>query len=302
MARFYTVPVVQLQSTTNNVPPQGVVNGGLTIACSFDCDEWLQNTTLPANATKLNLFPAGGWTTAKGSKGQITTDANNSLGSSNSHNRGFRHWLGVDANGNRSNSGGISLSWGETFSFNHGEHFWVRWYLRFEQGFTFPGVVGKAHYFKVLYFRQSVAEGGSNHSTFNLSDHDNISYYSQIGDFQTHQRTVPYGCGFLANHGDPSHGEWVCYELYLKRESSSIADDGQFKCWVQSQLVSDHSDVTYGAGMSGFLIGSNADGLPTDMPDRYVDYDNFIVTTQTPANRDTADNPMIGPIGWINPV
>ena len=80
---------------------------------SFDCPEWTQANGLGEAQVCLagdNIQGHGGWTTGLGKADQITTAANNPLGTG----RGFRHWRG-GANttdntiGANSNGGGRSL-------------------------------------------------------------------------------------------------------------------------------------------------------------------------------------------------
>jgi hypothetical protein len=267
--------------------PVQAQTAALPWSTTYDCPYWEQFQTGGLSCGDLIL--GGGWTTTNGSKEQITADANNPLGDPNS--KGQRHWIGSgNGTGENDNSGGLSIRF--TDSFGYGEEIWIRWYMRFEVGFTWAQYNG----FKMLYYRRQAAEGGGN-SNYILTAFwgDSIALALQMGDGRNIRAD---GHGFGVYPGDPSDGSWHSYETYMKRETSSNASDGKLKIWMNGTLVLDRSDLRHGLGMGGFLIGSNAKHFPLNTRDMYVDYDDFFVTTTTPTNRDAANNPMIGPIGW----
>jgi hypothetical protein len=263
---------------------------------TYDCDAWEQGQTLSCDGMTIN--DPGSYTDTEGRGSSIESAANNPAGDSNS--KALRQWFCGDDRGSGAGvncqSAGNIVSFADTFSF--GEEFWIRVYVRYQQGFTWSSYQGH----KYIYFRKASidipGEWGGHMQNYPNTAYDSIgdkfSFYSK-GSLR---RFECVGCGFRTYHGDPADGSWHSYEIYMKRESVSDAYDGLLRVWMNGILVINRSDVRHGAGLGGVTIGSNAKVFPPGDPDRYVDYDDIAITTTTPTNRDADDNPMIGPIGW----
>jgi hypothetical protein len=259
---------------------------------TYDCDTWAQGQTLSCDGMTVN--DPSSYTPTEGRGSSIESAANNPAGDSNS--KALRQWFCGDDRGQGAGvncqSAGNGVEFADTFGY--GQEFWIRLYIRYQQGFTWSNYQGH----KFIYFRRSIADGGGNQNYPNNAYdtiNDKFSYYTQSGDARRYECN---NCGFRTYHGDPANGSWHSYEMYMKRESSSGANDGLLKVWMNGTLILDRSDVRHGAGLRGVTIGSNAKYFPAGDPDRYVDYDDIAITTTTPTNRDAHGNPMIGPLGW----
>ena len=257
-------------------------SANLPWSTTYNCAEWVQGQSLSCDG----LSKAGDWTTSKGSREQITSEANYPGGAGG---KGQRHWIG-------GGNGGVNdLSGGTVIWFNSGQRdVWIRWYMRFQQGFRWSSYAG----FKVLYFQE---DGKVNNNYFQMAfTGGRVDYYTQYGDHQHYYPADGFGWTTLFPNG-VSDGSWHCYEVHIKSESGSGQSNGVFQAWVDGKLVINASNVDHGLAsrgksLTGFLIGSNAKYYPTGDPDRYVDYDDFMVTSSTPSNQDAQGNRMIGPL------
>jgi hypothetical protein len=95
-----------------------------------------------------------------------------------------------------------------------------------------------------------------------------------------------------------TQGAWTCYEMYVKLHAT--AGQAIFRIWKNGILV--HNDITHATFVNAtdtariVYVWSYWNG---NVPATQTDYlDDLIITSDTPANRDAADNPMIGPSDW----
>lgn len=259
-------------------------NADLPWTTSYNCTDWQQTSPISSNPNcdglikNLDSFPAG-------FPEQVTVNANFIGGAGG---KGQRHWL---CDGTNVNSGGTTV----TFNTSQTE-MWARWYMRFQPGFQWSSYQG----YKALYLNY----GGYNNLNYFMIAYnaDQLSYYTQFGD-ATHYNCD--NCGWLSLYGAQSDGSWHSFEIHVKSETSS-GNDGIYQLWVDGALKVDqrkvnHGLVSSGRTLSGFVIGSNAK-VPSNGVCNYVDYDDISVASSIPANRDSANNPMIGPIGWSGSV
>jgi hypothetical protein len=94
---------------------------------TFDCGEWSQATDW-GNLDCDGLVPASAGK-CDGSGGLITLDANNPEGGGG---KGLRHWVG---DGSNMHSGGIG------FMLQPQKELWIRWYMKYEEGFKWEALV-----------------------------------------------------------------------------------------------------------------------------------------------------------------
>jgi hypothetical protein len=238
---------------------------------TYNCAEWDQSKGTPSCD---GISPGGGWTTLNGNKEQITTDANNPGGGGG---KGERHWVGPDVDGAHQNSGGLVV----TFTSGVTEY-WVRWYMRFESGFTWnnPYING----YKVIYL--NTAAGLKNYILIGYGTNGSFCYRNQYPSNPAHSKNYcPSPSWGFSNiyGGNVSDGSWHCYEMHIKSESGYGIEDGVVEVWVDGirRLYStavDHGLIGAGLTQTGFLIGSNISGFLSTSVDMYVDYDDIAVS------------------------
>ncbi|MBJ6727572.1 hypothetical protein [Geomesophilobacter sediminis] len=259
---------------------------------TFNCADWTQTINPGTDPVCDGLTREGDWGPPTLTE-QITSTANNPNGGGG---KGQRHWLQGQGTGTCTqvdgNSGGtrIDFTTGST-------EMWVRFYLRFQAGFNWTDYEG----YKLIYFNH---DGYQNFNYFQIGEWGPEGYLDYVPQFGSpnqpahDQATV----GYVTTYGQPARGDWHCIELHIKSESGPGVTDGVAQIWVDGILKGDHHNVDHGFKsngwtISGFVIGSNIKCINGTTP-QYTDYDDISVTATTPANRDAAGNPMIGPIGW----
>jgi len=249
---------------------------------TYDCSEWTQGESVTCDEFTIG----GSWMTADGALEQIISEANYSDGNGG---RGQRHWYGP---GENDNSGGLDLP------FTNGQtEFWMRIYMRFEEGFYFDTYSG----LKYLYFRHS--DGAAhNYILIGMGTDGGIDYYTQVGGMSHYRNASNYGWEDI-HGGTTSDGTWHCYEIYIKSETGEGTNDGILRVWVDEELIIESTSVDHGLNSNSYeitsvLIGSNAKWIP-DEPDFYHDYDDIaICDVNGPAGgfiQDANGNDMIGP-------
>lgn len=233
----------------------------LTFGTTFDCPEWSQLSGTDPCTAGDGIGRYGNWTTSSGKGDQITSAANNPLGTG----RGFRHWRG---NGTNNQGGAISIS------FPPSRELWVRWYARFSQGFAWQN--GAPHYTKELYFHPG--ETGAMIPGFTSG-----TYY--IHSLAGSQNLLSSTTWANINGGSLGDGRFHCYEAYIKLDTDGR--NGATKLWLDGRLVADHSGLNLGTRgpFDSFTLGSNQDYVING--DHYTDYDDVAVSITG----------AIGPIG-----
>lgn len=255
---------------------------------TYNCPDWTQTINPSSNPVcdgLAHMLDSG----PPGLTEQITLAANNPNGAGG---KGQRHWMqgqGGSCTQVDGMSGGTRIDFSSAVT-----ELWVRFYLRFQPGFTWTNYQG----YKLLYFNH---DGYSNFNYFQIGEYGSdgsIDYYTQFGD-QTH---YPASVGYGTLYGSPASGAWHSIEVHLKSESASGAKDGVYQVWVDGVLKANYSNVNHGFKsnnwrISGFVIGSNIKCISGTSP-QYSDYDDIYVTSTTPSSSDAGGNRMIGPIGW----
>ena len=173
---------------------------------------------------------------------------------------------------------------------------WVRFYIRYEPGFTWDGLA----FNKLLYFfshdsssqYEAITGIDDNRMTIGLqggSDSESVPVASKVGGWDDW-----YKNGI-------SSGKWYCIEVYLKMDNGN--DNGIGRIWLDGILIAENKNVGWSnldhSGYKKFCFHPN-NAYPDNNRVMYVDYDEMVVYRQTPPNRDNSGNPMIGPIGTKN--
>ena len=202
---------------------------------------------------------------------EITSAANNPAGGGG---RGQRHYIGYGSgDGSFIMTGGMKISFPSTQT-----RLWIRWYQRWEPGFT-----TNWHTFKNLFFRSSSA---ARQAVFHTHGDGRVDLNPP--DYGTTQSGAAYGYAFYP--GGVSDGTWQCFEVFIDIPNST------FRVWVNGDMVAESTNVDF-SGVSpfqDFLLPSNSRYLDTQV--RYVDFDDIAITNTTPANTDSHGNPYIGPL------
>jgi hypothetical protein len=216
---------------------------------TFDCPEMTLDTMtdfIPCNHLPGALQGTGGAT--DGHYSQITSDANFPLGGGG---RGFRQWIGEATN---------DLTTGLDWDFLYGtggreeKELWIRWYVRWEPGFTWgtSGLYGQ----KVIYLAKSPS--GTDSIYFNWGgDFLRITngLFIISGNFGT------WDFWNLSGKKTFADGSWHCIETHIRTESSLGAGNGFMEWWIDNVLRLNGSNFNTGsAGIPNFAMPSNGNG------------------------------------------
>jgi hypothetical protein len=215
---------------------------------TYNCAEW-EGTTSPKTQPGCDGLSRGGDEQTGGKYEQITGGANYPGGGGV---RGQRHWIGYGCcTGNeRSTSGGLDIDFSSPPS-----KFWMRWYMRFENGFNHDW----SHY-KMLF----------------LYDDTRIAL-DVNGDGSINMVSPNYHCsncgwGYNFYTGDISNGSWVQMELHMDVSSNLI------EFWVNGELVWQETSATDISAPNRIRIGSNIKNF-NQVPAMYIDYDDIAIST-----------------------
>jgi hypothetical protein len=244
---------------------------------TYNCPDWMQTIGLTdTNCDGLGKY--GDWTTADGSKEQITAAANYPSGAGG---KGQRHWLGNRVSVDEANSGGTRID----FASSQPE-LWVRWYMRFQKDFQWDP--NNHPSYKALFF--DVGPSGVVTQFFGW---EIVRFWVIVGDGTQIPGSTIGGWDTImvngANDGNGhkmSDGQWHLYEIHMKMDTNG--SNGVGEMWVDGVGRFSYSNINYGtkAGWNFMVIGSNHN-YSTNSGDMYVDYDDFAIRTT-------------GPIGPIN--
>jgi len=212
-------------------------------------------------------------TTTLGAGEQILSAANNPAGGGG---KGQRHWVG---DGTNQTSGGLTLQWSGV------PELWLRYYIRFQSGFTWgPGDNGG--YIKTIYCNVGGVPGtfyfGLNHGV--IGGHVEVD---DTGGTGNHQSSVTWADWQGGSTGD---GLFHCLEVHAKMNTAGALSDGVFEFWLDGTLLYSDSTVhfanTDGATFSATTIGSNSSNPQNGGVDVFVDFDDIVIS----------DSGYIGPI------
>lgn len=249
---------------------------------TFDCSEVNQDSAI--NCDGLNWY--GAWTPPSypDSKSQITSAANNPLGSGN----GERTWF---EDGVANNSAAVSV----VFSSSQTE-LWVRYYVRYELGFAWDTLGFDKH----LYF---FTDGSSLFQYWGWYGNGKYAATAQVVAVPFPVQTAEGQGWDNVMSGVTSDGAFHCIEVYCKMDTDQT--DGVGRVWINGILKAENTSVDYSNGDADAKLGwtffqFNANCYDPDNGDvAYVDYDDIVVYNTTPPNTDASGNPYIGPISTV---
>ena len=265
---------------------------------TYNCADWAQADLYavagqPWVASPLNcdgVVDYGGWLTSNGSKEQVTLAANNPGGGGG---KGQRHWLG---DGQTVNSGGTKIE------FSSQSEFWMRWYMRFEQGFQWANLVA----YKMLYInvggQGAITPGWMSYNKLymgmlgncggdvNCTSIDGTGWdaimangipYIQAGTYirATGVPTYFVPCTSSCATHKSSDGQWHSYEVHFKLNIPGQSN-GVAEFWIDGIKKTSYANANFGTatGWTLVVIGSNAQ-YPYNGRDMYVDYDDIAIST-----------------------
>jgi hypothetical protein len=233
---------------------------------TYNCADWAWNGGIDPICD--GLIRGGDWTCDNGDgtvgREQITASANYSGGVGG---KGQRHWLGDGVN---NVSGGLNTS----FSSSQSE-IWVRWYMRYEQGFQWnPYLMNqKILYFDPTSFPRLIVEYYGQNRVQIYSYAANQGYPSAEG---AGWNAIMANGGTDARGNKTSDGQWHLWEFHVKIDTNGA--DGVLELWIDNNKVIDVNNANLAAApLSSLLIGSNG-FTPGNGRCMYVDYDDISIS------------------------
>jgi hypothetical protein len=225
---------------------------------TFDCAEWEHTGSSPKCD---DLATASDRRTGT----KITTAANHSSGAGG---RGMRQYLG---DGNNNQTSGLAIS------FKADNEIWVRWYMRYESGFTWSNSGGYPLYDKWLYIY------GSAGNLVPEFDGDEVNVWSSSsGNHQSGSANWS-----TVNGGIRGDGQWHLYEVHIDATSTK----GTVELWIDGKRHINVTNFSFSstAGYGYIVIGSNCNSPDNGSPPGYVDFDDVAIS----------NTGYIGPINGI---
>lgn len=185
---------------------------------------------------------------------------------------------------------------------------WIRWYERWEAGFTWSG--GNPGYSKQMYlFTTNPVTLGSD-ATYPGTVEVILDWAAVNGNTfviakqgtstQNTANAGPTGFAWSDIHGNPSDGNWHQIECYIKMDTDQT--DGIGRCWIDGTLCIDRTDLDYSNGNTQDRLGWTHIRLPSNQTTvangasspMYLDIDDIEIWNTTPPNTDGSGNPRIG--------
>jgi hypothetical protein len=234
-------------------------------ATTYDCPE--QQAPSPTlNCDGMSWY--GGWTTSNGNSEQITSAANYLAGGAG---RGQRHWIGDGIN---NTSGGTRISFPST------NEFWIRFYVRYQQGFGWNTTASSINH-KIIY-PIAVSHSGNWYA---------FGFIENMFGIQTNGNNIKSTTSWSDIFGAQSDGTWHAMEFHVKANTATGTNDGVAEGWLDGVLqfsVQNRNFDPYRA-WDYLVIGENH-RTPANGADMYVDIDDVAISVTGP----------IGPAGPID--
>jgi hypothetical protein len=237
---------------------------------TYNCPDWTWTGEPNLNCDGISNDTGGTCDNGVGRE-QITAAANYPSGVGG---KGQRHWMGDGVNN-------VSSGLLPYFTSPQSE-LWVRWYMRYEQGFQWSELVNqKILYFDPVTFPRLIVE---------YYGQDKVQIYSyavnqgwpSVGDGWN---TVMANGGTDANGNKTSDGQWHLWEFHVKIDTNG--SNGILELWIDQKKVVEVNNANLAAApLTNVLIGSNG-FTPSNGRCMYVDYDDIAIRTTGP----------IGPVG-----
>lgn len=235
---------------------------------TYNCADWNQFSD-PLNCDGISK--KGSWTATPGSYSEQITSAANYPGGDGG--KGQRHWVG---DGTNNNSGSIQINFNTNQS-----RIWMRWYQRWQSGFT-----SNWDTFKNVWFEANT----SSRMVFHTGRPGIGGIDLNPPDGNTSVSNVAYGSSFY--QGGTSDGSWHCFEVFLDLPNST------WRVWINGNLVAESTTVNFSGATSVqyIILPENVKNVSNGQV-MYIDFDDVAITNSTPSGRDASGNPYIGPIG-----
>jgi len=263
---------------------------GVLLNTTFDCPERTITSTgqnICDGLDVIDRYSANGTHDT-----QITSAANNPSGQGG---RGYRHWIGTTVN-NHSSAFRADFSEGQ-------DELWVRWYARYQEGFSWAGIASH----KVLYYWGSSAQW-----YYLLYPHEELTHDLDTIGIQINGLSGPVSYSYrtktngwaTTQGGRTADGNWDSYEAYTKINSQAGVADGILRIWINGILVLENEAVDYrtsSAPADGLVrnidIGQNHNVAANPTP-YYEDFDDIKIVNEDYNSfvQDAEGNLMIGTI------
>ena len=172
-----------------------------------------------------------------------------------------------------------------------GDEMWTRVYAYFPNGWDWGDQSGKGNWRKFLRYTigtrgnisiQGVWDGGSNAQILGNTEAGN--YYSYNAQFTGKNFPI---------------GRWFSLEMYVRFGTTDATTT--HRLWLDGELIFDSSNDS----TNNPVLGSSSDTCTRILfftywndavrTSQYAYLDDILITTDTPSNRDSKGNPMIGP-------
>ncbi len=193
-------------------------------------------------------------------------------------------------------AGGSKIGGGVKFpkELVEGDELWLKFRIFFQNGFDFTATQGShLKFIRVDLFDSSASRGRYD---WYLPHRIILENWYNCGGYQTCSDDIG---------GYPATGQWVTYEIYIKYDSTPVdgGGTGRSRIWQNGKLLGDMTKVPTWADKT-----VHPTKIAVDSPSiRFIDHwnggspktqhlyiDDFVMTSDTPSNRDAAGNPYIG--------
>lgn len=244
---------------------------------SFDCTGWDAATPWDTgNCEDYYIMNSG--TNLCGERTEARAEWNNPLGVG----KAIRVVVG-DGTNTFTSTGGFNR-------FNGAGEIWIRWYMKYEAGFTWTG--GGPGYDKIIYLYSDPFPGHGTAPIFEWYGADSVRLY--VGT----DTRVDKGHGWQTTMGGPTgDGRWHAYEFHLKTDTNG--SNGIYQAWIDGVQIADHRDVNLGGvDYDWFILYSNQ-ATPANGGCSYVYLDDVAIYVTKPPNVDANGNPYIGTLDGV---
>ena len=160
--------------------------------------------------------------------------------------------------------------------------FWIRFYMRYQNGFTWSGDAGPT-YHKILYnYTGTMSANGG------FEWDNSYSGYTDLIQAWSNSAGVAYPSasnnGFLNLFGgDTSDGSWHCYEAHFKMDTNG--SNGITQGWIDGVQKFNYTNANFGTIAGGWtstgisINQSSPSNAGTIGSPAYIDFDDFAFST-----------------------
>lgn len=202
---------------------------------------------------------------------------------------------GNNVNGYRQNGFPIRIGWA-----NNEPELWVRWYMRYEAGYSWVGGGPKWHKWLYMY----TGETTNKSDRWVIPEPYSGGYRIISGGFESTTSSPDWNDTF----GATSDGSWHMVEVHLKMDTNGQADgspaNGIAQMWIDGVKIIDANDFNYSrgslearSGIRFFNIASNKSEVATG---GYIDFSDIEIWKVTPPNISPDGDPWIGPVNGFS--